>query len=55
MPSTGCRRRGSGRRVEDMADVLAHNGFALPPIGFGTYKLNGVAGSAAVINAVQAG
>lgn len=33
----------------------AHNGFALPAIGFGTYRLNGTAGAAAVASAIDAG
>ncbi|WP_341974571.1 aldo/keto reductase [Microbacterium sp. LTA6] len=33
----------------------AHNGFALPAIGLGTYRLNGEAGAAAVAGALDAG
>lgn len=33
----------------------AHNGFALPAIGLGTYRLNGTAGAAAVSSAIDAG
>lgn len=33
----------------------AHNGFTLPAIGFGTYRLNGAAGAAAVSSAIDAG
>jgi diketogulonate reductase-like aldo/keto reductase len=33
----------------------AHNGFTLPAIGFGTYRLNGTAGAASVADAIDAG
>ncbi|WP_417512079.1 aldo/keto reductase [Microbacterium sp.] len=33
----------------------AHNGFTLPALGFGTYRLNGTAGAAAVASAIDAG
>lgn len=33
----------------------AHNGFALPAIGLGTYRLNGAAGAASVAAAIDAG
>lgn len=33
----------------------AHNGFALPALGLGTYKLNGEAGAAAIAGAIDAG
>ncbi|MGP6171992.1 aldo/keto reductase [Microbacterium sp. A204] len=33
----------------------AHNGFTLPALGFGTYRLNGSAGAAAVASAIDAG
>jgi diketogulonate reductase-like aldo/keto reductase len=33
----------------------AHNGFTLPTIGFGTYRLNGTAGAASVADAIDAG
>ncbi|MGM7665721.1 aldo/keto reductase [Microbacterium sp. A93] len=33
----------------------AHNGFELPAIGFGTYRLNGDAGAAAIAAAIDAG
>lgn len=35
--------------------VTAHNGFALPALGFGTYRLNGDAGADAVAGAIAAG
>ncbi len=38
-----------------MTDQRAHNGFSLPAIGLGTYRLNGSAGAGAVRSAVQAG
>jgi len=34
---------------------IAHNGFALPAIGLGTYRLNGAAGAASVATAIDAG
>ncbi|WP_053351310.1 aldo/keto reductase [Leucobacter musarum] len=37
------------------ARFTAHNGFVLPPIGLGTYKLNGDAGADAVAGAIGAG
>jgi diketogulonate reductase-like aldo/keto reductase len=33
----------------------AHNGFALPALGLGTYRLNGEAGAAAISGAIDAG
>lgn len=33
----------------------AHNGFALPALGLGTYRLNGEAGAAAIAGAIEAG
>src|SRR4051794_10931966 len=33
----------------------AHNGFVLPAIGLGTYRLNGDAGAAAVATGIDAG
>jgi len=33
----------------------AHNGFALPALGLGTYRLNGEAGAAAIAGAIDAG
>jgi len=38
-----------------MIEQRAHDGFALPAIGLGTYKLNGIAGAAAVRSAVENG
>ncbi|MGO1539773.1 MAG: aldo/keto reductase [Leucobacter sp.] len=38
-----------------MSELHAHNGFALPAIGLGTYKLNGVAGAEAVANGIRGG
>lgn len=38
-----------------MIEQHAYDGFALPAIGLGTYKLNGVAGAAAVRSAVEVG
>ena len=38
-----------------MTDQIAHNGFTLPPVGLGTYKLNGAPGAAAVSEAAKAG
>jgi diketogulonate reductase-like aldo/keto reductase len=37
------------------ARFTAHNGFTLPPIGLGTYKLNGDEGADAVAGAIAAG
>lgn len=34
---------------------VAHNGFELPPVGFGTYKLRGVEGAASVASALGVG
>ena len=33
----------------------AHNGFTLPAIGLGTYRLNGVEGAAAIAAGIDAG
>ncbi|MEJ1092362.1 hypothetical protein WDU93_11770 [Microbacterium sp. Mu-43] len=33
----------------------AHNGFALPAVGLGTYRLNGEEGAAAVAAGIDAG
>ncbi|MGW9022565.1 aldo/keto reductase [Leucobacter chromiiresistens] len=41
--------------MAEHASFTAHNGFALPPIGLGTYRLNGDAGADAVAAAVRAG
>ncbi|WP_336660326.1 aldo/keto reductase [Leucobacter sp. USHLN153] len=41
--------------MADHAGFTAHNGFSLPPIGFGTYRLNGDAGADAVSAAIEAG
>ena len=38
-----------------MSEQHAHNGFALPAIGLGTYQLNGVAGAEAVANGIRGG
>lgn len=38
-----------------MTSLTAHNGFTLPAIGLGTYKLNGIAGSEAVASAISNG
>ncbi|MFT4233050.1 MAG: aldo/keto reductase, partial [Leucobacter sp.] len=38
-----------------MIEQHAHNGFTLPAIGLGTYKLNGAAGAAAVTSAIGGG
>lgn len=38
-----------------MIEQRAHDGFALPAIGLGTYGLNGIAGAASVRSAVEAG
>lgn len=38
-----------------MIEQRAHDGFTLPAIGLGTYKLNGAAGAAAVRSAVEGG
>ncbi|WP_449282932.1 aldo/keto reductase [Leucobacter sp.] len=38
-----------------MIEQRAHDGFTLPAIGLGTYRLNGVAGAAAVRSAVDGG
>lgn len=38
-----------------MTEQRAHNGFTLPAIGFGTYRLNGAAGAEAVREAVRGG
>lgn len=38
-----------------MTQLRAHNGFELPPIGLGTYALNGIAGASAVAAAVRNG
>ncbi|QZY51848.1 aldo/keto reductase [Leucobacter tenebrionis] len=38
-----------------MTEQRAHNGFTLPAIGFGTYRLNGKSGAAAVTEAVRSG
>lgn len=38
-----------------MTDLQAHNGFSVPAIGLGTYKLNGIAGSEAVRTAIDGG
>lgn len=38
-----------------MTEQRAYNGFTLPAIGFGTYRLNGAAGAAAVAEAVRGG
>lgn len=38
-----------------MIEQRAHDGFALPAIGLGTYKLNGIAGATAVRSAVEGG
>ena len=36
-----------------MVEARAHNGFTLPPIGLGTYRLNGGAGAEAVATAAR--
>ena len=41
--------------MAEHAPFTAHNGFVLPPIGLGTYRLNGDAGADAVAEAVRAG
>ncbi|GAB2554659.1 aldo/keto reductase [Leucobacter ruminantium] len=38
-----------------MDEQRAHNGFTLPAIGFGTYKLNGAEGAAAIASAIRGG
>lgn len=38
-----------------MNEQRAHNGFTLPAIGFGTYKLGGAAGVDAVVSALRGG
>lgn len=38
-----------------MSEQRAHDGFTLPAIGLGTYRLNGIAGAAAVRSAVENG
>lgn len=47
--------RQAPRRLRGMTEQRAHNGFTLPAIGFGTYRLNGAAGAAAVAEAVRGG
>lgn len=41
--------------MSDLTLRTAHNGFQLPAIGFGTYKLNGDAGAASIAAAIDAG
>ncbi len=41
--------------MAEYAPFTAHNGFVLPPIGLGTYRLNGDAGAESVAAAVRAG
>lgn len=38
-----------------MAELTAHNGFTLPAIGLGTYRLDGAAGAAAIAQALDGG
>ena len=38
-----------------MTEQRSHDGLVLPPIGFGTYRLNGIAGAAAVRSGIEAG
>ncbi|MGM1016422.1 MAG: aldo/keto reductase [Actinomycetota bacterium] len=38
-----------------LPQFTAHNGFALPALGFGTYRLNGDAGAASIAGAIDAG
>ncbi|UWF78535.1 MULTISPECIES: aldo/keto reductase [Microbacterium] len=41
--------------MSDIPAFTAHNGFALPAVGLGTYRLNGEAGAAAVTAGIEAG
>lgn len=38
-----------------MRHISAHDGLSVPVIGFGTYKLNGLAGAEAVADAIDGG
>jgi diketogulonate reductase-like aldo/keto reductase len=48
-------RRDGNDGKDDMRTFSAYDGFTLPVIGFGTYKLNGAEGVDAVKRAIQAG